>query len=62
MTNGIEVANKSGKHFHMFAAKILNILTYLTYVALPLGDTPKAGWFLTKSARRVKLFSQPENA
>ncbi len=31
-------------------------------VALPLGDTPNAGWFLTKMPRRVKLFSQPENA
>jgi hypothetical protein len=41
MTNGIEVANKSGKHFHMFAAKLLNILTFLTYVALPLGYITK---------------------
>jgi len=43
MTNEENVANKSGKHFQMFAAKILNILTFLTYAALPLGDTPKAG-------------------
>jgi hypothetical protein len=29
VTNENKVANKNGKHFYMFAAKVLNILTYL---------------------------------